>query len=104
LHNAGCAVKLHDDCFTPDTPDIVWVPEVARRGWVMLSKDLSIASNALERETLFESGARAFLLSQQNLSGPAQAAALLRALRRIRNVARSEPVSWTISRSWTPIL
>lgn len=57
----------------------------------MLSKDLNIASNALERITLFEAGARAFLLSQQDLSGPDQAAAFLRALRRIRNIARSEP-------------
>jgi hypothetical protein len=58
---------------------------------VVLSKDLNIASNALERETLFRSGARAFLLSQQNLSGPAQVAAVLQALRRIRHIAVSEP-------------
>ena len=57
----------------------------------MLSKDFNIASNTLERVTLFESGVRAFLLSQQDLSGPAQVAAFLRALRRIRNVAHSEP-------------
>lgn len=68
----------------------MWVPEVARRGWVVLSKDLNIASNALERDTLFESGARAFLLSQQDLSGPDQVEAFLQGLRRIRNIARSE--------------
>ena len=84
-------VKTHDACFRPGTKDTEWVPEVARRGWVVLSKDLNIASNALERITLFESGARVFLLSQQDLSGPAQATAFLQALRRIRNIARSEP-------------
>jgi hypothetical protein len=57
----------------------------------VLSKDFNIASNALERLTLFESGARAFLLSQHDLSGPDQVAAFLRALRRMRNIARSEP-------------
>jgi hypothetical protein len=57
----------------------------------VLSKDFNIASNALERITLFESGARAFLLSQQDLSGPAQVTAFLGALRRMRNVANSEP-------------
>jgi len=65
--------------------------EVARRGWLVLSKDFNIASNALERITLFESGARAFLLSQQDLSGPDQVTAFLRALRRMHNIANSEP-------------
>jgi PIN like domain len=64
---------------------------VTRRGWVVLSKDLSIASNALERETLFEAGARVFLLSRQNLTGPDQTTAFVRALRRIRRIAVSEP-------------
>jgi hypothetical protein len=84
-------VRVHDACFPPGTKDTEWVPEIARRGWVVLSKDLNISSNALERITLFESGARAFLLSQQDLSGPAQVTAFLQALRRIRNIARSEP-------------
>ena len=57
----------------------------------MLSKDFNIASNALERLTLFEAGARAFLLSQQDLSGPDQVTAFLGALRRMRNIATSEP-------------
>ena len=61
-------VELHDDHFPPRTKDTEWLAEVSRRGWVVLSKDFNIASNALERITLFESGARAFLLSQQDLS------------------------------------
>lgn len=64
---------------------------MARRGWIVLSKDFNIGSNALERVTLFECGVRAFLLSQQDLSGPAQVTAFLQALRRMRNIARSEP-------------
>jgi hypothetical protein len=59
---------------------VEWLAEVARRGWVVLSKDFNIASNALERITLFECGARAFLLSQQDLNGPAQVRAFLGAL------------------------
>jgi hypothetical protein len=84
-------VELHDAHFAARTKDTEWLDEVARRGWVVLSKDFSIASNALERLTLFESGARAFLLSQQDLSGPAQVAAFLTALRRMRNIAKGEP-------------
>jgi hypothetical protein len=48
-------------------------------------------SRALERITLFECGARALLLSQQDLNGPAQVRAFLGALRQIRNIAKSEP-------------
>lgn len=73
-------MEVHDAHFPPGTTDTVWVPEVARRGWVVLSKDLSIASNTLERDTLFESGVRAFLLSQQDLSGPDQVTAFLKGL------------------------
>ncbi|OFV82165.1 MAG: hypothetical protein A2W26_03040 [Acidobacteria bacterium RBG_16_64_8] len=91
LRNAGCAVELHDDHFPPRTKDTDWLAEVARRGWIVLSKDFNIGSNALERVTLFECGVRAFLLSQQDLSGPAQVTAFLQALRRMRNIARSEP-------------
>ncbi len=91
LRKQGCTVEVHDTHFASGTKDTVWVPDVARRGWIVLSKDLNIASNALERETLFQAGARAFLLSQQNLSGPDQAAAFVRGLRRIRHIALSEP-------------
>jgi PIN like domain len=77
--------------FRARTNDTEWLAELAQRGWVVLSKDFSIASNALERLTLFESGARAFLLSQQDLTGQAQVAAFLGALRRVRNIASREP-------------
>ena len=87
----GCRVELHDDHFPPRTKDTAWLVEVARQGWIVLSKDFNITSNALERLTLFESKARAFLLSQQDLSGPDQVAAFLGALRRMRNIAKSEP-------------
>jgi hypothetical protein len=81
---------LHDDHFPPTTPDVEWLKDVGARNWVLLSKDFAISRNALERLALFDSGVRAFLLSQQELSGPQMADALATALRRMRHIARDE--------------
>ncbi len=33
LRNAGLKVERHDDYFSETTDDLVWLAEVARRGW-----------------------------------------------------------------------
>lgn len=35
-------VHIHDDHFDPDEQDQVWLPEVAAKGWVILTKDKDI--------------------------------------------------------------
>lgn len=37
LERAGFVVERHDLHFEPDTPDEVWIPQVAQRGWVIVS-------------------------------------------------------------------
>lgn len=39
LREAGLQVERHADHFQPATPDEVWLPEVGRRGWVVLTHD-----------------------------------------------------------------
>jgi hypothetical protein len=39
LREAGLMVERHADHFLPATPDEVWLPEVGRRGWVVLTHD-----------------------------------------------------------------
>jgi hypothetical protein len=90
LRAAGCRVELHDDYFTPTTKDTEWLRAIGERRWILLSKDFSIARNELERITLFESGVRAFLLTEQDLPGSAMATAFVRAVRRMRHIARDE--------------
>lgn len=57
LRTAGATVEVHDDHFPQTTPDVDWLAEVGRRGWVVLSKDERIRRNRIEREAL-EAGRR----------------------------------------------
>jgi PIN like domain len=50
LRAAGAKVEVHLDHFLGDMPDVEWIPEVARRRWVLITKDQNIRRNPLERE------------------------------------------------------
>lgn len=47
----------------PDTPDPMWVPEVTRSGWIIISRDYHIRENPVERRIVRECGARMVALS-----------------------------------------
>lgn len=59
---AGLAVERHDSHFQPDTPDEVWIPKVAERGWVIVSGDKRILRRPQEVSALVESRARMLIL------------------------------------------
>lgn len=63
LRAAGLSVELHDDHFSEMTPDIEWIPGVAERGWVAITKDDRIRYRPLERTIVMSSGARVMLLT-----------------------------------------
>src|SRR5688572_676394 len=91
LREAGCTGERQYDLFPIDAKDGDWLPEVGRRGWIVLSKDLSIRTNEPERRALLEANVRAFLFSQQQVSGQVIADAFVKALRRIVNICHSHP-------------
>jgi predicted nuclease of predicted toxin-antitoxin system len=39
LRQAGAQIEIHDSHFAQDAADDDWIPEVSRRGWVILTKD-----------------------------------------------------------------
>jgi len=45
------------------------MPEVGKRGWIILTKDVAIGRNQLERQAVAYAGIRMFALASQNLSG-----------------------------------
>lgn len=69
LREAGATVEVHDDHFPQATPDVDWLAEVGRRGWVVLSKDERIRRNRIERTALEAARVRAFFLTQQDITG-----------------------------------
>ena len=91
LRDAGMRVEAHDDHFPQDTFDQEWIPEVTRRGWVILTKDARISRRALELAAVRETGARVFVLTRQRMTGDEMAELFVRWKTRIVNIARSQP-------------
>jgi hypothetical protein len=86
---AGVEVILHHELFPAGTDDAAWLSALASRpDLVVLTKDTRIRRRTLERDALIAAKLRVFALSSGNLSGADQAAALVRALGRIRRLAR----------------
>lgn len=54
-------LEIHDDHFKQDERDAVWVAEVGRRGWVVLTADQRIRWVSLETEAIMSAGVRAFI-------------------------------------------
>lgn len=62
LIDAGHRVEVHDEHFAQDTPDHVWLSEVGKKGWIVVTRNTSISSTKLELDTLMESKVKAFFL------------------------------------------
>lgn len=91
LANAGLAVEIHDDHFSRDAEDRVWLQTVGEHGWVVLTKDQRLRYRPLEIAALRASKTRVFVLTAGNLRGIEIAAVFVTALPRIFNVLRSLP-------------
>lgn len=77
LKEMGARVEMHRDHFKDDALDEDWLPIIAARGWVILSKD---QYNYLERMAIKHAKGRAFLLVRGELTGKEQAAIISKAL------------------------
>jgi hypothetical protein len=49
LRNAGANAEAHIDHFAPNSPDVEWLPEVSRRGWIVLTKDANLGRTPSEQ-------------------------------------------------------
>ena len=60
LKASGLVVEAHDDHFGPLTPDEEWLAEVAKRGWLAITRDARIRYSPLALRVLMQTGARLF--------------------------------------------
>ncbi len=63
------ARHLQDD-FAPDTPDINWIPEVGKGGWVVITGDRGISRKPAERKALEEANVIAVFMAKGFTSKP----------------------------------
>lgn len=80
-----------------DTPDDVWIPEVARLGWAILTRDRKIQSRVSESAAVVASGARMFAItSPEQLSVWEQLEVVMCNWRRIEDQL-TEPGPWVMA-------
>jgi hypothetical protein len=57
-------VELHSRNFAPDCPDEVWIPEVAKRGWIIITGDKMIRRKPSTASAVKQHNAKVFILGQ----------------------------------------
>lgn len=91
LRAEGIVVHLHQDHFPQDAADVAWMPEVARRGWPIISPDIRISRDQLEVQAIMTSGAAVFCLAGGHLTAEEKARNFLRCLPQITAVLQRTP-------------
>lgn len=97
LEDAAVLYESHHDHFPAGTPDPVWLPEVGRRGWCLLTTDKRIRRRPLEREAVREYGVRMFYFANNDMSGAAMGITLAKAISGMRALFSSQPAPFTAS-------
>jgi hypothetical protein len=103
LRTAGRRVEVHLDHFPGNTPDQEWIPEVGRRGWVLITKDQHIHRNPLERAAYAAAKLRGFVVTGKDMSGDELGDLLVSCLDGMvrRTAKHTGPLLFTISRVGT---
>jgi hypothetical protein len=93
--------RRHRDHFARGTPDERWLPFVAERGWIVLTKDKRNRYNEIERDAVRRHRVREFYFGSGNFNGAEMAQALLGAVSQMRELSRkySAPFVGSITRS-----
>ena len=97
LENEGIRCEKHLDYFAPGTEDTIWLPDIGRRGWCLLTTDARIRRNSLEKHAVRENEVRMFYFSRNDLSGPDLGQAVQAAIPRIRKLVATQPPPFTAS-------
>jgi hypothetical protein len=86
---------------TPDVLDTDWIPEVARRGWLIVTRDSKIIDNRAEIAAVREHGAKMVALNQRDASTKwGQLEVFMTRWRDIEKLADEEgPFIWRVSRT-----
>jgi hypothetical protein len=89
---------MHRDYYKDDEDDRVWLPEVASKGWVIISQN---QYNALEREAIRNANGRAFLVVHGDMKGDEEAQMIVASLPKILRILKANPAPF-IARLYNP--
>ena len=89
LEANGVQYRRHRDHFARGTPDEAWLPFVAERGWIVLTKDKRNRYNEIERDAVRRHRVREFYFGSGNFNGAEMAQALLGAVVQMKELSRT---------------
>ena len=103
LRAVGARVEVHLDHFAGDMADVDWIPKVAAKNWILITKDQNIRRNPLEVATYRASSLRGFVATGKDMNGQELGDLLVRCLPGMvrRAAGRPGPLLFTISRGGT---
>jgi PIN like domain len=97
----GVQYRRHRDFFPRGTLDEDWLPFVAERAWIVLTKDKRNRYNEIERDAVRRHRVREFYFGSGNFNGTEMAQALCAAIPQMKDLSRTynAPLVGSIARS-----
>jgi len=80
LRDAGLTCEVHDDHFPQKTDDVDWIPPVAARGWIAVTRDQRIRRNVEEKRAVTRAELGLLVLYENNRTTEEMAAGFILAL------------------------
>jgi len=96
LHQRGRLVHMHNEVFPDRTPDRVWILDVAKRGWIILTRDKRLQTRHLEWIAFLRAKARVLWFKGDRASNVEITEGFLAALPKIDRLALSLPPPYII--------
>ena len=84
-------MERHRDHYEPGALDVDWIGPVSTSEWVILTADRRQRINQLELEAIVTAKARQFVIRGKDLSGQEMAGRVGKHVKRMANIAHSEP-------------
>lgn len=79
LRDRGMPCEPHRDHFAPDARDEAWIPTIASRGWIIVTRDFAIKRRPNEREAWSTANATVIMVRGEKLSAEDMSKLLLTA-------------------------
>jgi len=88
---------VHDDHFSPGTPDDEWLLACGQNDWIVISQDQKIRYRKNELAAAREAGVRLFVLTAGSITGEEAGEILVGALAGIQALSHNQPVPFVAS-------
>lgn len=96
LQQRGRLVHMHREVFPDGTPDRVWIPDVAARGWIIITRDRRLQNRHLEWMSFIRAKARVLWFKGDRASGLDITEGLIGALPAVDEITRELHPPWIV--------